>query len=288
MKRLCLITIILIDTLFVSAQSGRIQIAFLGVFHMGESADFKQGSITDLLSAERQNQIQSVVDDLAKYKPDKIFVENTPDTQPYWDGIYRNYLNGLKPILKSSEYNEIFQLGIKLAKKINHPTGVTCINFVQPELNVGLKIGKNKIDTLMAYYSNELEGKRPIYEDYFKANRSVKKAFDDYIANYESWKNLTIKQHLLNLNSEQSIATLHYFNITGWMDTNTNGFGAEFSAKEYYRNAKILQNILASVSPFDRKLLVIIGGGHVQVLQDMLKTHPYFEVINAKNLLQTK
>ncbi len=288
MKRLCLITIILIDTLFVSAQSGRIQIAFLGVFHMGESADFKQGSITDLLSAERQNQIQSVVDDLAKYKPDKIFVENTPDTQPYWDGIYRNYLNGLKPILKSSEYNEIFQLGIKLAKKINHPTGVTCINFVQPELNVGLKIGKNKIDTLMAYYSNELEGKRPIYEDYFKANRSVKKAFDDYIANYESWKNLTIKQHLLNLNSEQSISTLHYFNITGWMDTNTNGFGAEFSAKEYYRNAKILQNILASVSPFDRKLLVIIGGGHVQVLQDMLKTHPYFEVINAKNLLQTK
>ncbi len=68
------------------------------------------------------------------------------------------------------------------------------------------------------------------------------------------------------------------------MDTNTRGFGAEFTAKEYYRNTKILQNILSSVSPFDRKLLVIIGGGHVQVLKDMLKTHPYFEVVDVKEL----
>lgn len=267
------------------AQSGRIQIAFLGVFHMGESTDYKQGSMADLLSSDRQQQIQSVVDDLAKFKPDKIFVENTPDTQPYWNNVYKNYLNGLKPTERSSEYNEIFQIGIKLAKKLNHPIGVTCVNFVQPELNTGIKLARNKVDTLMTFYSHELELNRPSYEEYFIRNQSVKKAFNDYIANYESWKSLTIKQHLLNLNSEKSIATLHYFNITGWMDTNTRGFGAEFTAKEYYRNTKILQNILSSVSPFDRKLLVIIGGGHVQVLKDMLKTHPYFEVVDARQLL---
>ena len=267
------------------AQNGKVQIVFLGTFHMGESPDYKQGSITDLLSAERQKQIQVVVDNLVKFRPDKIFVENTPDTQPYWNNVYKNYLNGIKPAERSSEYNEIFQLGIKLAKKINHPIGVTCINFVQPELSVGVQIARNKIDSLMALYSYELELKRPVYEDYFRGNPSVKKSYDDYITNYESWKKLTIKEHLLNLNSPQSISALHYFNITGWMDTNTNGFGAEFTAKEYYRNTKILQNILSSVSPFDRKLLVIIGGGHVQILKDMLKTHPYFEVVDAKELL---
>lgn len=282
MKKFLFLIFMLSNTAF--AQSGRIQIAFLGVFHMGESPDYKQGSITDLLSAERQKQIQEVVDDLAKFKPDKIFVENTPDTQPYWNGVYRNYLNGLKPAERSSEYNEIFQIGIKLAKKLNHPIGVTCVNFVQPDLNVGVRIAHNKVDTLMTFYAHELELKRPGYDEYFVRNPSVKKAFDDYIANYESWKSLTIKQHLLNLNAEQSISTLHYFNITGWMDTNTRGFGAEFTAKEYYRNTKILQNILSSVSPFDRKLLVIIGGGHVQVLKDMLKTHPYFEVVDVKEL----
>jgi hypothetical protein len=279
-------TFLLLFYQVVFAQSGRVQIAFLGTFHMGESPDYKQGSITDLLSGERQQQIQEVVNDLAKFKPDKIFVENTPDTQPYWNGVYRNYLNGLKPKERSSEYNEIFQLGIKLAKKINHPIGVSCINYVQPDLKIGVRQAQNKVDTLMTFYAHELELKRPPYDEYFKRNPSVKRAFDDYITNYESWKKLTIKEHLLNLNSEQSIATLHYFNITGWMDTNTNGFGAEFTAKEYYRNAKILQNILSSISPFDRRILVIIGGGHVQVLKDMLKTHPYFEVVDAKELLR--
>lgn len=267
------------------AQSGRVQIAFLGVFHMGETSDYVQGSINDLNTYERQKQIQEVVEALAKYKPDKIFVENTPDTQPYWNGIYKNYLNGLKPIEKSSEFNEIFQLGIKLAKKTNNPNGVICVNYVQPDLETGIKIARNKVDTLMSFYSHELERKRPTYNDYFNSNPSVKRAFDNYLANYESWKKLSIKEHLINLNSEESISTLHYFNITGWMDTNTNGFGAEFTAKEYYRNSKILQNILLSVSPFDRKLLVIIGGGHVKVLQDMIKSHPYFEVIDVKNIL---
>jgi len=277
--------VLLLASLHSFAQSGRVQIAFLGVFHMGQTPDYKQGEITDLLSPERQKQINEVVDLLAQYKPDKIFVENTPDTQPYWDNVYKNYLNGFTPVDHNTEYNEIYQLGIKLAKRMNHPIGVTCVNYIQPELAPGLKYSRNKVDTLLSFYSHELERKRPSFDDYFKANPSVNKALKDYIATYEGWKKLSVKEHLKALNTEKSISTLHYFNITGWMDTNTNGYGAEFTAKEYFRNTKILQNILLKVSPNDRKLLVIIGGGHIQILKDMLKTHPYFEVVDANTLL---
>ncbi|MBA4850140.1 DUF5694 domain-containing protein [Emticicia sp. BO119] len=286
MKKNILLVFLLAFSYPSFSQSGKIQIAFLGVFHMGETPDYKQGSLTDLLSSDRQHQISEVVESLAKFKPDKIFVENTPDTQPFWDNVYKNYQNGVKPTDRNIEYNEIYQLGIKLAKRLNHPTGVTCVNYVQPELVSGLKVARNKIDTLASFYAHELERKRPSYDAYFKANPSVNKALKDYLARYETWKNLSIKDHLLLLNSEESIATLHYFNITGWMDTNTNGYGAEFTAKEYFRNTKILQNILLRVNPADQKLLVIIGGGHIQVLIDMLKTHPYFEVVDAKTLLK--
>jgi hypothetical protein len=286
MKKITLFVFLLTIPFQLIAQSGKIQIAFLGVFHMGETPDYKQGSLTDLLSADRQQQISEVVESLAKFNPDKIFVENTPDTQPFWDNVYKNYQNGIKPDERNVTYNEIYQLGIKLAKKLNHPIGVTCINYVQPELVSGLKVAKNKLDTLTSFYSHELERKRPSYDAYFKANPSVNKALKDYLARYETWKGLSIKDHLKLLNSEESIATLHYFNITGWMDTNTNGYGAEFTAKEYFRNTKILQNILLRVKPSDRKLLVIIGGGHIQVLRDMLKTHPYFEVVDANTLLK--
>lgn len=286
MKKITLFIFLIIIPFKLLAQSGRVQIAFLGVFHMGETPDYKQGSLTDLLSSNRQQQISEVVETLSKFKPDKIFVENTPDTQPFWDNVYKNYQNGIKPTEHSVEYNEIYQLGIKLAQKLNLQTGVTCINYVQPELVPGLKIARNKIDTLLSFYSHELERKRPSYDAYFKANPSVNKALKDYLARYETWKNLSIRDHLRLLNSEESVSTLHYFNITGWMDTNTNGYGAEFTAKEYFRNTKILQNILLRVNPSDRKLLVIIGGGHIQLLRDMLKTHPYFEVVDATTLLK--
>jgi hypothetical protein len=286
MKKIAFIVFLINLSSQLFAQSGKIQIAFLGVFHMGETPDYKQSSLTDLLSADRQQQVAEVVDKLAAFKPDKIFVENTPDTQVFWDNVYRNYQRGVKPTERNIEYNEIYQLGIKLATKLNHPVGVTCVNYVQPELVPGLKAARNKVDTLLSFYSHELERKRPSYDAYFKANPSVNKALKDYFARYESWKDLSIKDHLLELNSEESIATLHYFNITGWMDTNTNGYGAEFTAKEYFRNTKILQNILLRVTPFDRKLLVIIGGGHIQVLKDMLKTHPYFEIVDASVLLK--
>jgi hypothetical protein len=286
MKKITLLAFLAIFSLQLSAQSGKVQIAFLGVFHMGETPDYKQGSLTDLLSPERQQQIAEVVDALARFNPDKIFVENTPDTQPFWDNVYKNYQNGIKPTERNITYNEIYQLGIKLAYRLNHPFGVTCVNYVQPELLSGLKMARNKIDTLLSFYSHELEKKRPSYDAYFKVNPSVNKALKDYLNRYETWKDLSIKDHLIQLNSAESISTLHYFNITGWMDTNTNGYGAEFTAKEYFRNTKILQNILLRVSPADRKLLVIIGGGHIQVLQDMLKTHPYFEVVNVSTLLK--
>ena len=270
---------------FTYAQSSKVQIAFLGVFHLGETPDYVKGGVDDLLSPERQQQVEEVVLGLSKFRPDKIFVENTPETQSYWNKVYKDYVDGKLPTESSVEMNEIFQIGIKLAKQIKHQQGVVCVNYVQPDLVAGIKIARSKLDTLATFYAHELEQRRPAYEAYFNQNPSVKRSFDEYLFDYESWKKLPIKQHLMNLNSESSIAALHYVNITGWMDTNTSGFGAEFTAKEYFRNTKIMQNILSGVSPSDRKLLVIIGGGHVQVLRDMIKTHPYFEVVDVIKIL---
>ncbi len=285
MKKLFLILFFFQNITLSHAQSGKVQIAFLGVFHMGETTDYVKGGVDDLLSSERQQQVGEVVLSLSKFKPDKIFVENTPETQSYWNKVYKDYVDGKLPIENAVEMNEIFQIGIKLAKQIKHQKGVVCVNYVQPDLADGVKAARSKLDTLAVFYAHELEQRRPAYEAYFNQNPSVKRSFDEYLFNYETWKKLPIKQHLMKLNSESSIAALHYVNITGWMDTNTNGFGAEFTAKEYFRNTKIMQNILSGVSPSDRKLLVIIGGGHVQILRDMIKSHPYFEVVDVIKIL---
>lgn len=137
MKYLLFLTFFIGNSILLKAHRGRVQVAFFGVFHMSETPDYVKGGIDDFLSAERQKQVQEVVDALARFKPDKIFVENTPDAQPYWNAIYQNYLNSFRPAEKSGELDEIFQIGIQLAKKINNPDGMTCVNYVQPDLTLG-------------------------------------------------------------------------------------------------------------------------------------------------------
>ncbi len=264
----------------------KIKVAILGTFHFGETTDYKGGEVEGLLTPSRQKELDELTDQLAKYYPDKIFVENTPDTQRYWDKVYSDWLRGIKPTNPSSEKNEVFQVGIKLAKKLNNKFGVICVNYMHPEMDGQLRRARHRADSLYYFYSQAVNARTPTYDAFFKHNPIAKRAFDDFMSRYNSWEGLSITQQLIRMNEKESIASLHYINVMAWMDQNTNGVGAELTSKEYYRNARILQDILGKIGPFDKKVLVIIGAGHVKILQDMLESHPFFEVVTGEQLLK--
>jgi hypothetical protein len=264
----------------------KIKVAILGTFHFGETSDYKGGNFEGLLTPQRQKEIDELNDQLLKFYPDKIFVENTPESQRYWDKVYSDWIKGSKPQSTASENNEVFQIGIKLAKKLNNRFGVICVNYVHPESDGNLRKAKTKADTLYYFYSQALHARKPAYDAFFDNNPIAKKSFDEVLANHGNWKNLSISEHLVKLNQPESLKALHYINVMAWIDQSANGIGAELTSKEYFGNIKILQNILGKVGPFDKKVLVLIGAAHVKALQDMLSSHPFFEVVPAGSFLR--
>jgi hypothetical protein len=71
----------------------------------------------DMLSPERQTQIEAVVDRLARFNPTRIMVEVTPDREAQLNETYRAYLDGTHRLAA----NESEQLGMCLAGKLGLP-----------------------------------------------------------------------------------------------------------------------------------------------------------------------
>ncbi|WP_255070027.1 DUF5694 domain-containing protein [Lacihabitans sp. LS3-19] len=267
-------------------EQAKIKIAIMGTFHFGESSDYISLSHPDLLTRKGQREIDHLVKKLAKFYPNKIFVENTPDTQSFWDNVYADFKNGKEPQSSEILNNEVFQIGIKLANEINDPFGVICVNYLQPEQSGGLKTSKSPLDTLYTLYSSMLQRQKPDLGQFFVQNPLVKQSLDNFVKDNKEWSKHSLEKHILELNSVESLNTLHYLNITSWMDQNPNGVGAELTSKEYFRNAKILQNILHKINPYDKHILIIIGAAHVKPLQDMISAHPLLEIVKIEDLLK--
>lgn len=272
--------------LAIGQSQNRIQVAILGTFHFGESSDYASLSRQDIMSRKSQKEIDQLVSDLAKFYPNKIFVENTPDYQGFWDQVYVDYKTGKEPQNSKVVVNEVYQIGVKLAKKLNDPFGVICVNYSQPEQSGGLRQAKTAIDTVYALYSGMLQSRKPNINKFFRENPLADKEFKNYLKKNEEWSKLSLEKHLLAMNESTSLNTLHYLNVTAWMDQNPNGVGAELTAKEYFRNAKILQNILHKINPYDKRILIIIGAAHVKPLKDMIDAHPLLEFVPLEEILK--
>lgn len=223
----------------------------------------------------------AVVRKLAAFKPDKIFVENTPEAQVFWDNVYEQYSKRIMPTDPFVLKNEIFQLGIRTALMSRSKTGVICINYVNEIIP---KIVPDNRE--WRQFMQSVNAKKPDYPSFFKSNRLASNTFESYLADHEKWKTMPLKEHLIRMNEEESLRKLHYFNIQAWMDNNVNGVGAELSTLEYYRNLKIVQNLYSKLEASDDRILIIYGAAHAQILKDMLKSHPVFNIVQVKDVLR--
>lgn len=285
--------VLLLSTINLAAQEKpkapdkRIQIVLLGTFHYGATTD-KNKTEFDALSASRQKEIGQVVELLAKYNPDKIFVENEPGEQATWDKIYADYKRGIEPTGNALK-NEIFQIGVKLAKRTNNPRGVTCIDYQMPtNFDAALKNAKTDVErnyikqvqAIAAAPDPAISNKEFFYLP-FKASKNYKplKIAESNLRDYYVW-----------MNSPEYIARNHYGNdnyLALSFGENADYTGAEYVDLWYNRNLKILTNILRNASLDDNRYLLIIGSAHVKVLKDFFRDHPYFEIVEVKDVLIT-
>lgn len=254
-------------------QPKRIKIMILGTFHFGETNDANKTAFPDLLTEKRQKEIADVVASLAKFKPDKIFVENELARQDYWNQILSDYKKG---ILKEQPRNEIFQIGVRLAAKLDQ-NQVYCIDNQTNQLDYG-KIQKFEEE-------HKDDDSPELNSDFFNLAYPLKRQKPA-----PKLADVAVRDYLLFLNSSDNMLRssydyTHYAIGYGKGDDYT---GTDFTAAWYKRNLYIFTNILRKTSKQDKAYLLLIGAAHAYSLKHFFESNPHFEVISVNDVLGAK
>lgn len=249
-------------------------IFLVGAFHFAyynlDAHKTSKENQVDILSDQKQNEMQDLLDYIEKFKPTKIAVESGPVTG-YLMKRYQAYKNGVRKLGN----NEIEQIGFRLLDKF-------------------------KLDTIYGidaqgvywdlYDCRDSLTLRPILDsiskDYdYKSDDSISKLYEKF---YKEKDKLAQKLTLLNyfkyINSDKVLNRGFGAYLTGDFELGSKR-GADMMAMDWYsRNLRIYRHIQQiTTSPNDR-ILVIIGSGHVTVLKHLFECSPEYKLIKFNQL----
>ena len=247
------------------------KILLLGINHFAEqgkhSIDIDN---VDVLKEQYQIEICELVKMISLFKPNKIAIEKDIKSQKKISFLYDEYINtGIYPENKIfSERNEVFQIGFKTAKELNHKQ----IFAIDKPVNLPmrfLKYSKKHVNNFYNDFTNEIE----------KYGKEL-----NYIINHKSL--LDVLPYLNNparVNMEHSNLYLHMAQV-GAMDTY---HGAKTLTEWYRRNIYIFGN-LQKISGINDRILVVFGAGHIKILTELISNYHNLELVDTLQYLKSE
>lgn len=246
----------------------------LGVFHFADAGldAYKPRFSVDVMSAERQAEIEDLLTRLAAFRPTKIAVEQNRSRQPRIDSLYNAYLGGTHKLGS----NEVFQLGFRLARKLGHsrvyaidiaPRATLPDSIIRGQMRA---LGISNIDSAM-----NADPWSARYRSYYAYNDSMKTT-------------TTLAEHLLYINDPQSVRRSHghYLVASFKFARDTNYVGPDDMTRWYNRNLRIFSNIQQITESPSERILAIIGSGHLPILRFLAETSPEHRLVEPAVYLQ--
>ncbi len=237
---------------------------------------------SDVLTPKRQAELAAVLDQLARYQPDGILVEELPEQQGHLDSLYQRYQQGQLDLnTLPGGRSEVYQLGFVLGKRLGL-TRIHCVNAPGGTSQSILNAGKH-------------------IELYEKATADWR-AFSDPIGQQLLAGTRTIPQYLRAINEPATLQRLHTL-VYRTPARVTNGtlkpdpmvdaafinpqyVGAEFISVFYNRDLKVYSNIVTTqLQTHQTRQLLIIGARHVSSLQGILADDPAYRVVPTARYL---
>lgn len=255
------------------------EVLLLGTFHFeGEQVDANttpENLRVDMLSVERQLQIEKLVQNLARFKPTKIAIELSPKFERKCDSLYQEYRLGnpiADKLLKPAD--ERIQLAFRLAKLLKleklHPIDAQSFRFQLSSKDSLITYGKykNQIDSSFAYWEQRYD---------------AESSFDDSLAFF-----MPLNRYLRYLNSPQRQArTIGRWLVSTKRGTNAEPIGADgFITRYYNRNVRIYSNVQRLVTSKQDRILVIYGATHMYMLKQLFEASPEFKLKDIMNYLE--
>lgn len=247
------------------------ELLILGTFHFKDAGlnTYKPQHDVDILSAERQAELDEILDRLEAWGPTRIAVEWDRDEQARLDERYAQYLAGDFEISS----NEIYQLGFRLGKRLAHERlwAVDADSrFYEPRVDR---------EEWAKQHGQEWIFDHPWHERFERLY-----SWDD-----ERKTRVPLRETLLYMNSPERLAIGHGHYFVGGFKA---GDGTEYPGADhltgwwYVRNLRIFSSLLQLARESDDKVLLIVGAGHVPILRHAALSAPDVELIEVAEVLK--
>lgn len=257
-------------------------IMILGSAHLANpGADVYNIKMDDVLAPKRQNEISELVRLLKAYQPTKIAFEQDPSQDTELNANYRGYLNGTRELGRS----EIDQIGFRLAKQMGHPKVYGVDYWPWPDRNPFFPDGFdwNLIDyRKFAETHDQKHFLRP--PPLPEGKRTQDKNGATWIEP-EEYK--SIVDMYIQLNEPEGRSADHQ----AYLQSARVGLGDQYpganwvSHSWYDRNLKIYVNLTRITESVGDRILLIIGAGHVYLVQQFLEESGNYIVENPVKYL---
>ena len=261
------------DSILIGNQP-QAQVLLLGTFHFGyPDLDAHVTAVddrVDVLSTQRQQELNELLDVVMRFKPTKLCVE----TQGGWlMHEYNEYRRGERKLGR----NEFYQIGFRMMERAQLDTmyAVDAMPLVM-ELYNGPDSMRYKpwLDSLYDGWS-------------FGGTDDISQRYDAwYDAMDGAKKDNSLLEIFLAMNNDHALdrdygAYLNgYFKLPGHR-------GADVHAIHWYsRNLRIYRNIQDITSGPEDRILVVFGAGHMGILKHLFQCDPSYELVRLRDLIR--
>jgi hypothetical protein len=248
---------------------GEVQVMLLGTYHFANPGrDAIKQDIDDVLKPQRQAELEDIATRLARWQPDRIAVEWPWSRTDTTQARYARYRAGtLAP-----NRNEVVQIGFRLAARLGHAGVYPIDDDSYLDLN----------DSLRA-----IDLRRPEFK---RTRDSMNAILQSEAATKNAWmRQTTIVQHLQRANSDEALHGTNSLGMFGgYLAAGEGGNygGPQFLAKWYERNFNMAHNLTRILRPDVKRILVVVGSGHVPPLRNILDEAPQFCPVSPLPLLR--
>ena len=253
----------------------RPKVLLLGTFHFeNPGLDAHKSKHTFRLSSEEgQSQLAELLERLAEYAPSKILVEQPSARQADTDRWYASYRQG-----KSQDVaNEVVSVGFALAKRLGHEHV-----YAFDAESEWLPSAPDTEEVLRQ--EAERMGKLALLDDPVLQLYERAATEEDEIQ-----ETLTLRQRLRLLNHPDVLRLSHgaYSFFAGFRISDGETFPGPdgFASAWHNRNLRMFSNLQRLASAPDDRLLVLVGAGHVPILQQCVQCCPTMTWVSAYELL---
>ena len=244
------------------------QLMIVGVPHFANPGrDVAKTDVEDVFSAQRQREIEAIVEALAAFRPTHVAVEWDASKQEALDQRYAAYLAGTYELTR----NEVDQLGLRLAKRL----GLKRVDAVDWG---GDAPGKPNDYNYVAWL--EANGRGDVWADFQKTVQAY--------ANAEQARHRC--QSIADwIRGYAEPATLFemaqpYYDIATF-GTHEDNPGAAWVSSWYLRNLRIFNYLRDIGGAPGRRTVAIFGAGHAPLLRDNARGSGVMELVEPADYL---